>query len=156
MKHSLMVQRGKVLKLINPLIYPIDLESIDSLDRAIHQMDNYILTKGRKSVGPLIQHSYMSTDKNGNSTIKLEMIRQVDANIVNVQVPYRMNSSLKVSDCMYIHFDGKEDDIKFAYNKIGVLAYEEDIKISDENYTVLIKSDDDNIVADIFVPILHG
>lgn len=154
MKHNLTVYRGKTLKLLNPLICKLEIDAIGSLGMALQRMENYVLTKGKKTLGPIIQHSCMTTDINGTVNAHLELIRQLDGYIVHTDAPYKMYSEIKVSNCLYIRFEGKESDLKFAYNKIGVVAYEEGIKVSDEHYTVLLKSEDDNIIADIFAPII--
>ena len=41
--------------------------------------------------------------------------------------------------------------LKLAYDKINVTAFEENIELSNENYTIFVDQHEDNIVADIFV-----
>ena len=41
--------------------------------------------------------------------------------------------------------------MKFAYDKINLTAFEEDIELSNENYTIFVNQIDEDIVADVFV-----
>ena len=77
---------------------------------------------------------------------------QADKYINNVSYPYYMESVISVNNCMYTRFCGTEEDIQYAYQKIAVTAYEENIKLKGSSYTVFLDSDDSgNITADIFM-----
>ena len=52
---------------------------------------------------------------------------------------------------MYARYIGPEETLKFAYDKISIIAFEEDIDLSTENYTILVDQQDDDIVADVFI-----
>ena len=78
-------------------------------------------------------------------------MRQTNNFIHNVEAPYKMEPVIRVRNCMYAHYVGPEEKLKLAYDKINVTAFEEDITVANENYTIFIEKQDDNIVADIFV-----
>ncbi len=65
-----------------------------------------------------------------------------------------MESILRVTDCMYCRYIGLEEKLKIAYDKIGVEAFEKDIELSEESYTVFVNSNEEEgtITADIFIP----
>ena len=52
---------------------------------------------------------------------------------------------------MYVRYTGPESMLKFAYDKIHLTAFEEDIKLKGDSYTIFVNQIDDNIVADIFM-----
>ena len=41
--------------------------------------------------------------------------------------------------------------MKFAYDKIHLYGFENDIKLSDESYSVFVGQQDDTITVDVFV-----
>ena len=65
-----------------------------------------------------------------------------------------MESVLRVPDCMYVRYMEAEDKLKFAYDKIHLTAFEENIPLRGDSYTIFVDRNDeeDTIVADIFMP----
>lgn len=143
---------NKVLKLNNVLITRVNIaeEDIDFGKLAL-QMENYIKSKGAMPIGPLIQKTSYCIDEEGQMDIHIYIMRQANSFIHNVETPYKMESLIRVQNCMYVRYIGPEEKLKFAYDKINVTAFEEDIELSNENYTIFVDQQDDNIVADIFV-----
>lgn len=156
------IHRNKSLRLDNVLMKEIfDLASLNesannddenlSLDLEVEKMINEIKSKGAIQVGPLIQFSGASVE---GETFQLtsSLMMQADRFINNIQPPYKMEPVIQAKDCMYTRFSGAEDDIHFAYQKIEVDAYENDIKLKGSNYTIFLDSDENgNITADIFM-----
>jgi hypothetical protein len=93
-----------------------------------------------------------SFDEQGQPLIIFNLLRQASTFIRHVEAPYTMESLLRIPNCMYVRFVGKEADLHFAYEKIGVTAYEEDIKLKGDSYTVFVDQQDDILTADIFMP----
>lgn len=68
-----------------------------------------------------------------------------------------MEPVIKVPGCMYLRFEGREEDLHIAYKKIEVDAYENDIDLKGNSYTIFVDAaDDGNIVADIFMEKENG
>lgn len=153
--NSITVSKNKTLKLTNALIYEVNLKEETDLNSIVLKMENYIKSKGALPIGPLIQKMSYSLNEEGNVDLHIYMIRQVNSFIHNVESPYKIESILRVCNCMYAHYIGPEDKINYAYDKINVTAFEEDIDLSKENYTIFVSNDDENIIADIFVETLH-
>lgn len=152
MGNSIQLSMNKVLKLSNVLIINVDIaQSNLDIEAIVVKMENYIKSKGAMPLGPVIQKTAYSVDEEGQIDIKLSLMRQANNFIRNVEEPYKMESVIRVRNCMYARYIGPEEKIKFAYDKINVTAFEEDIELSNENYTVFLDPQDDNIVADIFV-----
>jgi hypothetical protein len=133
------------------LIYEVNVEMENNFSSAIIKMENYIKSKGAMPIGPIIQKTAYSVNEEGQFDIRLYLMRQTNNYINHVQEPYKMESILRVRNCMYAHYIGPEEKVKFAYDKINVTAFEEDIELSNENYTIFVDQQDDNIVADVFV-----
>ena len=86
----------------------------------------------------------------------MEIILMLQCNhfINSVEKPYSMESVLRVTDCMYCRYMGPEEQLKIAYDKINVEAFENDIELEGESYTVFVDENEEEgtIVADVFVP----
>ena len=151
MSNTISLGQNKVLKLTNVLISEIDIQGNDDFNKLIFQIENYIKSKGATPIGPLIQKTEYHVNEEGQIDIKVNFMRQASNFIHNVEAPYSMESVVRVKNCMYARYTGPEEKIKLAYDKINVTAFEENIELSNSNYTIFVDKQDDNIVADIFV-----
>jgi len=149
-KEKIQTSYNKTLKLTNVLIQEVDLKESEGLDKEVLRMENYLKNKGAQPIGPLIQ--YMEVEGGGEDiklTIKLMM--QSNTFIHNIEEPYKMESIIRVKNCMYARYTGEESKLKFAYDKINLIAFEEDIPLKGDCYTIFVSSNDDNIIADVFM-----
>ena len=96
-----------------------------------------------------ITHSFINDS--GELEIHISMMRQVNTYLNNVEAPYKMKSVIKLSNCIYCRYIGEESKIKFGYDKIGVTAFEENIDLTGNYYTIFVDQQDDIITADIFM-----
>ena len=137
---------NKVLKLQNVLICKMNLEEEDvDFNLIVDKMQSYIKVKGAIQIGPLIQQT---------RTFEINFLLQCNNYIHNVEKPYRMESVLRIPNCMYCRYVGPEDKLKFAYDKINLEAFENDIELTGESYTVFVDQNEEEgtIVADVFMP----
>ncbi|MEY8425731.1 hypothetical protein AALB52_24215 [Lachnospiraceae bacterium 38-14] len=152
---KLQFNTSKILKLQNVLKSKIDLENQDmDLAVLVEKMQSYIKVKGAVQIGPLIQCT--RTFVNEEEELDMEIILMLQCNhfINSVEKPYSMESVLRVTDCMYCRYMGPEEQLKIAYDKINVEAFENDIELEGESYTVFVDENEEEgtIVADVFVP----
>ena len=152
---KLQFSESKTLKLTNVLKYKILLNEEDfDFKVAIEQMKSYIKTKGAMQIGPLIQ--YTRTYLNENNELDMEIIMMMQCNnfIHSVEQPYSMESLIRVPDAMYCRYRGPEMSLKFAYDKINLEAFEQDIKLADNSYTIFVDNNEEEgiMTADVFIP----
>ncbi len=69
--------------------------------------------------------------------------------IHNIKKPYELKSQIRITNCLFARFTEKEENLQFAYQKLGVYAFENDIKLKGDSYTVFVKLEEENIVADV-------
>ena len=146
---------NKVLKLSNVLKNRIPLENgFSDFSIAIEQMQSYIRTKGAMQIGPLIQYTRTFLNENGELDMEIVMMLQCNNYIHSVEPPYSMESVIRVPNALYCRYTGPETTLKFAYDKINVEAFEQDIKLADCNYTIFLDNNQEEgiTVADVFVP----
>lgn len=149
--NKIQISNNKTLKLTNTLFLEVELNQDFDLGTTVVKMDNYLKSKGAMPIGPLIQRTVYSINENQQLEIHAYLMRQTNNFIHNIEAPYKMEPVIRVRNCMYAHYVGPEEKLKLAYDKINVTAFEEDITVANENYTIFIEKQDDNIVADIFV-----
>lgn len=152
--NKLKFHNNKVLKLTNVLKYKIliDEESFD-LNVAIEQMQSYIKIKGAMQIGPLIQYTRTFINDAGELDMEIIMMLQCNNYINNVEQPYAMESVVRVPNTMYCRYNGPEEKLKFAYDKIQLEAFENDIPLKGDSYTIFVDRDEENetITADVFM-----
>ena len=141
----------KTLKLTNAVIYALGEEDFENLNLIVEKMENYIKAKGYMPIGPLIQYSGTRITENGELDIVVKLIRQSSGYINHVEAPYTCEPVMRIKNCMYVRYTGPENMLKFAYDKINLTAFEEDIKLKGDSYTVFVNQVDDDIIADVFM-----
>lgn len=141
----------KTLKLTNAVIYTLGEADVESLNLIVEKMENDIKAKGYMPIGPLIQYSGTRINENGELDIDVKLIRQSSGFINHVEEPYTCEPVMRIKNCMYVRYTGPENMLKFAYDKINLIAFEEDIKLKGDSYTVFVNQVDDDIIADVFM-----
>lgn len=146
------LSRSRILKLTNVLIYRINTTD-EQLQLEVEKMQSYIRVKGTKQVGPLVQYMNTYIDEDGEINIEITLLLQCNSYIHNTDHPYYMESVLKINNCMYCRYIGPEEQICFAYDKIKLEAFEEDIPLKGDSYTIFVDRDEENetITADVFM-----
>ena len=151
MKKKLEVSGSKTLKLTNVVRVDVQESDFVDLDRIIIMLDNYIKSKGALPIGPIVQYAAAIISSEGHATIEISFLRQSSKYIKEVEIPYIFVPLIRVTDCIYVSFNGKEEDIQYALDKLKLFAYEEDILLANVQYTVFIDRKDETIIADIFM-----
>lgn len=142
---------NKTLKLTNACIREILDDDLEDIDKVMVQMENYIRAKGARPVGPLVQYMNTVIDDSGELDIQIKFIQQVNMRIPNLEAPYTMKGSLKSKPCLFARFNGEQHHLKYAYDKLNLLAYEENIPLSGITYTVFTSHNNDEFSADVFM-----
>lgn len=145
------INYNKILKLNNVIKIKILEDDSRSLDTVAFMMENYIKSKGFVPVGPIVQHLYPVISENGMIRISVELLIQSSNYIEDIEQPYEIFNELKVENCLYLRFTGEEQKLSFGYSKLNLIAFEEDIKLKGDNYTIFLKQEDDILTADIFM-----
>ncbi|MDU4939767.1 MAG: hypothetical protein E6X34_15090 [Clostridium sp.] len=153
---KIVIRENKVLKLNNVLIREVSENELIDIERISYMMDSYIKSKGNATIGPMINYSSMEIDENGQPFMKIKIMVQLKSPIHNLETPYKLKSILRVTNCLFARFNEKEENIQFAYQKLGVYAFENDIKLKGDSYTIFVNQEGDNLVADVFMETLKG
>lgn len=150
-QEKLKVSLKKTLKLTNVLYRELINVDLEKIEKEVELMDNYIKTKGANPIGPLIQRIDTIITEENAINIQVTLYRQCNKYINSVDFGYKYQSIYRVDNCMYVRFFDSEEYLSIAYDKLKVIAYEEDIKLKDGNYTVYVDRIENKIIADVFM-----
>ncbi|MBX4271773.1 hypothetical protein [Clostridium estertheticum] len=153
---KIVVKENKILKLNNVLIREVSQNDIIDINKITYMMDSYIKSKGNTTVGPMINYSFVEGDENGEAKVTIKLMIQLKNSIHNIEKPYELKNQIRVTNCLFARFTEKEENIKFAYSKLILFAFENDIKLKGDSYTVFVNKNEDGIMADVFMELKQG
>lgn len=148
------LKENKILKLINVLSCICNIDSEDtSIDAQLEQMQSYIKAKGITQIGPLIQHISPKINTQKELEINASFLFQCNQPIHKVEPPYKMQPLLRIPNCIYCRYTGPEEALNFAYDKINLYAFENDIRLKGDSYTIFVDQNEaeGTMVADVFM-----
>lgn len=148
------ISPSKTLKLTNILINRCQIKEEDfDFTVSIEQMQSFIRTKGAVQIGPLIQYTNSYINEAGEMDIDIRLMLQCNHYIHSVEQPYTMESMVRIPNCMYCRYIGPEDKLSFAYQKIQLEAFESDILLKGDSYTIFVDRNEEKetITADVFM-----
>lgn len=146
---------SKTLQLKNVLRVTCHMEQAGfNLNAALERMKTFIRARGAAQIGPVIQYMGPGSDAGGDVQIRLELMVQCDRFLSEVEPPYSTTQLLQVPGCLYCRYSGPQEKLNFAYDKLMIEAFEQDILLRGDSYTVYVSTDseDDRMVADVFMP----
>lgn len=146
---------NKVLKLTNVLSRKVPSDEIFNQSKQIEMLTNWIKAKGYKAVGPMIMYSsgVKGLDADNNPIIDARIMLQLQQSDVRIQLPYKFEKELRVTNCLFARFNDKAEYLKYATSKLTLFAYENDLTLTNESYIVFVKQDDERLTADVFMPL---
>lgn len=150
MNKEILIQENKKLILKNVVCKELLGLSYYDLDKEIQKFQSTIMAKNLHVYGPLII-------KNFGTHLQDDGVVTVDVAILTQAKDYMiMKDSMIVEDehvcsnCVYTHFDGRQEDIQMAYNKADIYIYENNLDTTGVVYTLYLSRDTNNAVIDIF------
>ena len=153
---KIIIKENKTLKLNNVLIREVNQNELKEMGRITHMMESYIKSKRNSMIGPVIQYIATVGDENGQPKLIIKLIVQLKNPIRNIETPYEFKKQIRITNCLFARFSEKEENLKFAYSKLCLYAFENNIKLKGDSYTVWVNKKDADIVADIFMELKEG
>ena len=153
---KIIVRENKVLKLNTVLTREISENEFMEIDKVAYMMESYIKSKGNSILGPMINYTTVEADENGQVKMILKLMFQLKSPIHNVETPYVLKNQIRVTNCLFARFSEKEENLQFAYSKLQLYAFENDIKLKGDTYTVFVENKDSKMIADVFMEIDKG
>lgn len=145
------VYENKTLKLTNVLCKDMIQAQSMGFEKSIQMLKAYAMSNMAQTRGPLI--SYTKPEDESDQIAKVDIMFQLEQEIPT-SASYSFKKEVFVPNCLMGRFCGKEEDIHFVYKKLVVHAFENDIDLIGDNYTVFVeKKESGYITADVFMPI---
>lgn len=151
-------RENKILKLTNVLSRKVPEKELLNQDKQVGMLMNWVKAKGYQTIGPLIMYSTGITgvDSEGQPVIESRIMIQLNTSNVRLELPYRFEREVRVTNCLLARFNDEADKLQFATDKLTLYAYENDLELTGETYIVLMKQEENRVYADVFMPLkLH-
>ena len=148
-------RENKILKLTNVLSRKVPEKELFNQDKQITMLMNWVKAKGYQTIGPLIMYSTGITgvDSEGNPIIESRIMIQLNTSNVRLELPYRFEKELRITNCLLARFNDEAEKLQFATNKLTLYAYENDLELTGETYIVLMEQQENKLFADVFMPL---
>ena len=146
---EILVAESKTLKLTNVLSRRIMPEEFANINLIVTQMENFVRSHDAQPIGPLVQHILVT--KGPKPEVQMYLLRQANQMIARLDPQYHMDAVLRVKNCLYAHYVGPMSHNELASQKLNILAFENDIKLSGSVYSIFVSQDEDESVVDVFM-----
>lgn len=153
---KIIVKENKTLKLNNVLIREVSQNELIDINKIAYMMESYIKTKGNGTLGPMVNYSNVEIDEKGEPKMILKLMIQLKNPLNNIDKPYEYRTQIRVTNCLFARFMEKEENLQFAYSKLNLFAFENDLKLKGDSYTVFVDKKETSIVADVFMEMKKG
>ena len=140
---------NKTLKLTNVVSRRIQPEEFNNMQIVLTQMHNFIKSNGAQPLGPLVQCIKLPAGPTPQPEIY--MMQQATQLITQTEPGYEVDAVLRVKNCLYAHYTGPMAYSQLASSKLQILAFEKDLKLTGDNYTIFVSQADDDAVVDVFM-----
>ena len=151
--NEIIVANSKILKLNNVVSRAISAQDQEEMQKTMQMFNSYFKSKMLIPYGPIIVHSKTSFN-NGALSQKTEMMVQVREAPDKIDAPYSFESHIRIENCVMARYCGDPMKVQMAYGKIQVYAFENDVQLKDETYTVFVEQIEGVLNADVFVEVL--
>ena len=150
------VRNNKILKLNTVLFREVKQTEFMDIEKITYMMDSYVKSKGNSTIGPMINYTTSKVKEDGQIDVVIKLMVQLKNPIHNVETPYEFKNQIRITNCLFARFKEKEENLQFGYSKLQVYAFENDIKLKGDCYTVFVDNKEGNLTADIFMEIDNG
>jgi len=119
------------------------------------EFKTYISALGTYEIGPLIMKTEIVKGANRQSCFITTYIQQLDAYVSRVEAPYKMLELISNENCLFSNFTGQKNDLLARFSNMQSFAKDKGLTLANEIYMRFIfqDCDEDNISADIFIPV---
>ena len=150
---KLEVKTNKKLVLKNVIVHEMKNIKMSELEKELQKFERNLKLLNVQTFGPLIKKNYgMSISDNGEMTICCDAMIQA-RDYKQYQNTYIVHDIYTAEHCVYIRFEDRPEHLNYAYSKLDLFFYENDLESEGIIYSVLINQTSDMITMDLFKPV---
>ena len=146
---EIQIAQNKTLKLTNVLARKIEAEEFANLQIVLTQMQNFMKSNNAQPIGPMIQ--CVKIPGGPNPQPEVYMMQQTTQLIPRMEPGYTQDAVLRVRGCLYAHYTGPMSQSGLASQKLNIFAFENELELNGNVYTIFVNQDDDDAVVDVFM-----
>jgi len=148
------VKLNKSLVLKQVLIKELRNIKVEDLDSEIRNFQMKINLLKVQVFGPLITKSYGTTiHDDGTVTTDYDLMVQAH-DYKNYKNHFKIAEKVECVNCAYIRFQGTSEEIHYAYSKLELFFYENDLMSNGSIFNVFVSNHKDHMVLDVFKPVV--
>ena len=142
---------GKIHKkeFIGDPLRKIEAEEFANLQIVLTQMQNFMKSNNAQPIGPMIQ--CVKIPGGPNPQPEVYMMQQTTQLIPRMEPGYTQDAVLRVRGCLYAHYTGPMSQSGLASQKLNIFAFENELELNGNVYTIFVNQDDDDAVVDVFM-----
>ncbi|MDR0508847.1 MAG: hypothetical protein LBG63_03355 [Candidatus Methanoplasma sp.] len=144
------IEENKTLKLNKVMFRELKQKDDSEIQKALHMLISFVKSKKLTPYGPAIIHS-RTVFENMQPIQVTRIMVQLKESPQSVDSPYSFKELMRAENCILARYRGDAAGLQIAYWKIHVYAFENDIALKDDMYTVYVGETQSGISADVFV-----
>ncbi|NQI71918.1 AraC family transcriptional regulator [Streptococcus suis] len=151
---KLEVKDNKKLVLKQVICKKLPNAKVEDVDHEINKFHQHLQLVKAQIFGPLIVKS-CGTIINDDGSVSTDFELYVQAqNAQQYSNLYDIQDVVSIPNCLYVRFDDSPEYLQYAYSKLELYIYEQDIQTDGTVYTVYVNSSPDKMIVDIFRPVV--
>ena len=147
--NEIKVAENKTLKLTNVLSRLVRPEELGNLPVILTQMQNFMKSNNAQPIGPMIQ--CIKVPSGPNPPPEVYMMQQTTQLIPRMEPGYTQDAVMRAKGCLYAHYTGPMSQSGLASQKLNIYAFENEIELNGNVYTIFVNQDDDDAIVDVFM-----
>lgn len=152
---KLEIKEHKKLVLKNVLVKTLDNIPIEKIDQEITKFMNELKMLKVQTFGPLVARTSGSVfHDDGTVTIDYQIMMQAH-DCMQYKNVYAVKERVEYSHSVYLRYEGKPEDIHFAYSKLDLYFYEEELISDGSMLNVFLEEKEDKVTIDFFKPVVQ-
>jgi hypothetical protein len=151
---KLIVKENKKLVLKQVIIHELRGVLLQDLDEEMQKFITKIQVLNVNSFGPLITKSHGTTiHDDGMITADYDIMLQAH-DYKQYSKLYKIEDQVSCANSIYVRFAGHPKDLDFAYSKLALYFYENDLEDTGIMYNLTLENHPEYTVVDIFKPVV--
>jgi len=146
------VKEHKKLVLKNILRREVRGITSDDFNRELLMFHKFIERERVQTFGPLVIVT-LGTQVLGDAiTQDFDLIIQAH-NYKKYSLQAQISERFECSNCIYIKFEGHPKDLHYAYSKLDLFLYENELESDGKTYSIVLEETGNYTTIDIFLPV---